>query len=392
MSTPSPRRGWRRTLFDLHGVLGLVAGGLLAFIALSGSLAVFRREIDWLTTPALRVTAPAAQVSLDAVNDGAARAHPPRPGEWLWSIQRPEGPRYAYSVLFRAGDDITEVFVDPATGRATGERDVGIHLGAVANAVRQLHVRLLLGVWGRAFVGLCGALLVLMAITGLALSRRDHGAVVKGRRAVARQHTHIGWWTLAFHLLSGASGAVLGLEVVPRLARRALRPPPASVAEPAPAPAPPPPRPGAVARAARTAERALPGLSARILRFDPESPRVTVYLDHPSPWIARGASEASVDLRDGAVLHVGDARRAPLTSRAYDVLDPLHFGYFGEAWGTLVGYAVRILWCAAGLTPTALLWTGVSLWRRRARGSTTAVRRRACNPLETSAPDAPTTC
>jgi len=391
MSTPSPRRGWRRTLFDLHGALGLLAGGLLAFIALSGSLAVFRREIDWLTTPALRVAPAAASVSLDAVYAGAARAHPARPGEWLWSIQRPEGPRYAYSVLFRAGDAITEVFVDPATGRATGERDVGIHRGAVANAVRQLHVRLLLGVWGRAFVGLCGVLLVLMALTGLALSRRDRGAVAEGRRAVARRHTRIGWWTLAFHLLSGASGAVLGLEVVPRLARRALRPSPARVVE-APFTPAAPPRPGAVAHAARAAERALPGLSPSILRFDPESLRVTVYLDHPSPWIARGASEVSVDLRDGDVLHVGDARRSSLASRAYDALDPLHFGYFGESWGTLVGYAVRALWYAAGLTPTALLWTGLSLWRRRARGSTNAVRRHARDPLETSAPDAPTTC
>ncbi len=93
------------------------------------------------------------------------------------------------------------------------------------------------------------------------------------------------------------------------------------------------------------------------------------------------------------MLDVTDARRAPLASRAYDVLDPLHFGYFGESWGTLAGYAVRALWCAMGFAPTALLWTGLSLWRRRARGGTTA--RRALlrdTPLETPAPDAPTPC
>lgn len=388
----TPRRGWRRALFDLHGGLGLAAGALLAFLALTGSLAVFRREIDWLTTPALRVAPPARHVPLDAVYAGAVRAHPARPGEWLWSIQRPEGPRFAYAVLFREGDEVTEVFVDPATGRATGERAVGIHLGSVANAVRQVHVRLLLGVWGRAFVGLCGVLLVLMALTGLALSRRDRGHAHAGRRAVARRHTHLGWWTLAFHLLSGASGAVLGLEVVPRLARRALRPAPARPVA-APRPASPQLPAGALEGAVSAAATALPGLTARVLRFDPSAPRVTVYLDHPSPWVARGASEVYVGLRSGRVLDVTDARRAPLASRAYDVLDPLHFGYFGESWGTLAGYAVRALWCAMGLAPSALLWTGLSLWRRRARGGTTA--RRALlrdTPLETTAPDAPTPC
>ncbi len=216
--------------------------------------------------------------------------------------------------------------------------------------------------------------------------------MVEGRRAVARRHTRIGWWTLAFHLLSGASGAVLGLEVVPRLARRALRPSPARVVE-APFTPAAPPRPGAVAHAARAAERARSRGSPRASSAStPNRSASPCTSTTPPPWIARGASEVSVDLRDGDVLHVGDARRSSLASRAYDALDPLHFGYFGESWGTLVGYAVRALWYAAGLTPTALLWTGLSLWRRRARGSTNAVRRHARDPLETSAPDAPTTC
>ncbi len=357
-----PGRGWRRTLFALHGTLGLFVGALLAFVAFTGSLTVFRREIDWLTTPALRVAPPTRAVSFDAVGEAASRAHPCAPGESLWWIQRPEGERFAWSVLFRAGERVTEVFVDPSTGRVTGERDVGIHRGAVANTLRQLHVRLFLGAGGRAFVGLVGVLLVAVALLGLALSRRDVGAVVQGRRIIARQHTRLGWWSIAFHLLSGISGAVLGLEVVPTIVRRVLHPAhPRPVVAPAALPA------GSLARAVLAAQRAVPGATVRVLRFDEHLTKVTVCLDHPSPWIAHSATQVRVSLVDSAVLNVNDAREAPLASRAYDLLDPVHFGYFGEAWGTFSGYTLRALWCVAGLSPAALFLTGFTLWRKRAR-------------------------
>jgi len=360
-----PSHRWRRVLFGLHGTFGLVAGAILAVITFTGSLAVFRREIDWLTTPALRVATCVRPRSLDMVHAAALQAHPPRRSEWLWSIQRPEGPNYAYSILFREGDTVTEVFVDPCTGRATGSRVIGLHLDALANTLRQLHVRLFLGVWGRALVGLCGVFLVGMALSGLLLSQRDRGRVLQGRRAIVQKHTHIGWWAFAFHLLLGITGAVLGLEVLPGLLRHDDR---SNVVPPAePRNLTPTVWRLDLEGAVFTAQRVLPGFRMRVLRFAPKGVEVTVYLDHPSPWIARGASEVTVDLQRGKVVAWSDARYASLASRAYDLIDPVHFGYFGEAWGMYTGYLLRILWCAFGLTPTFLFGTGFMLWRRRTR-------------------------
>ncbi len=110
-------------------------------------------------------------------------------------------------------------------------------------------------------MGLVDVLLVAVAPLGFALSRRDVGAVVQGRRIIARQHTRLGWWSIAFHLLSGISGAVLGLEVV----------------APAALPA------GSRARAVLAAQRAVSGATVRVLRFDEHLTKVTVCLDHPSP-------------------------------------------------------------------------------------------------------------
>lgn len=369
---PPRRRPWRRAVFALHGAFGVTAGLLLAFVAATGSLAVFRREIDWLTTPALRVAEAARPVGLDAVRAAADRAHRRAADERLWIVERPEGARFASRVLYRRGERVTELFVDPGTGRVQGEREVGIHRGAVANALRQVHVRLLLGVWGRAFVGALGVCLVATAWAGLALSRRDRGRVLRGRRVIARRHTRLGWATVGFHLLIGTTGAVLGLEVVPGLWRRAFSR--AAAAVPAAVPdaavpdaAVPALPPGALDRAAAVAEAAVAGGRWRALRFDAGGEKATVALDLGAPLVARGACHVRIDLTTGQVLDVVDTRRGAVATRVYDALDPLHFGYFGEVWGTLPGYGIRALWCLAGFSPAGLFFTGLALWRRRSR-------------------------
>lgn len=365
MRDRAAKRSARRRLFDLHAALGLTVGAALAFIALTGSLAVFRREVDWLTTPALRVASGSVVVNLDEAHRAALAGHPPAEGELLWELRRPEGPRYAYVALFRRGNRLTEVFVDPRSGHVTGERTMDVHLDSVAYALRQLHVRLWMGVWGRALVGLCGVFMVALALTGWWLSR-GRGGGARRARGTSRWHLVLGRWTLAFHLVTGASGAVLGLEVLPHLLR--ARPRPAAVSREALPPLGPLAGPHfyGLEEAAQRAAALAPGSVARVLRFGAKPHVVTAHLDHGSPWIARGASEVHVDLLRGRLAVFEDARAAPLRDRAYNALDPLHFGYFGEAWGTAAGYAVRVAWSLLGLSPAVLMVTGTLLWRRRA--------------------------
>ncbi len=365
MSERTPRKGARRRLFDLHAALGLTVGAVLAFVALTGSLAVFRREVDWLSTPALRVTPSAVIVDYDAAWRGAHEGHPPAEDEFLWELRRPEGPRYAYVALFRRGNELTEVFVDPRTGRARGERVMDVHLDSVAYALRQLHVRLWLGVWGRALVGLLGVFMVALSLTGWWLSRRRDGGA-RRTRGTSRLHLVVGRWTLVFHLVTGVSGAVLGLEVLPHLLRPRARPAPVAANAPQPLPHLAGPEFYSLEEAARRSEGLAGGSVARVLRFRQKPHVVTAHLDHGSPWIARGASEVHVDLLRGRLVAFEDARAAGAADRAYNALDPLHFGYFGEAWGTLAGYAVRVAWSLLGLTPAGLMVTGTLLWRRRA--------------------------
>jgi uncharacterized iron-regulated membrane protein len=362
-------------VWDLHAGLGLVLGALFAVIALTGSAAVFRRELDWLSTPALRVDPSATRVGADAV---LRAAYAVMPEGAPFELRPPEGPRFAYVVLWRVGAQTTEVFVDPATARVTGVRRWGDGLGSVANGLRQLHVRLLLGIWGRVLVGALGLALVIAALTGLALGARRRGAAANLRAARSHRHAQVGRWTLAFHLLLGGSGAVLGLEVLPHALSRLGRPAPAPrSALPAPSLAPP----SRLDAVIRSAHKRRPGHALRGVRFGPDPRFVTVMLDAPSPWVRHGAIEVEADLARGLTIAAHDASRGPIGARAYDALDPIHFGYFGEAWGTAPGLLIRALWSLLGLSPAWLALSGFRMMQarteRRSEDSAPALTARA---------------
>lgn len=346
-------------MWDLHAAVGLALGALFAVLALTGSAAVFRRELDWLSTPALRVAPGDGRVGADAV---MRAAHAVMPEGAPFELRPPEGPRFAYVVIWRDGLRTTEVFVDPSTARVTGVRPWGEGLGSLANGLRQLHVRLLLGIWGRALVGLLGLALVMVALTGLALGARRRGAAANVRAARSHRHAQVGRWTLAFHLLLGGSGAVLGLEVLPSALARLGRPAPAPrAARSTPIAA----TPAGLDTVIRSAHKRHPGHALRGVRFGRDPRFVTVMLDAPSPWVRHGATEVTADLARGVTLGAVDATHGPRAARAYDALDPLHFGYFGEAWGRVPGVLIRALWSLLGLSPAWLAVSGFRMMQAR---------------------------
>lgn len=365
---PVAKRSTTRRVHDLHTFAGLAIGAVLAFISLTGSAAVFHRELDWLFTPALRVTPRASRtIGLDAAHRIARASRSHRRNEYLWELRRPEGPRFAYTALFRQNRTLTEVFIDPYTGRVTGHRALELHPSSAAYAWRQLHVRLWLGIWGRALVGLMGLALVALSLTGWWLTRRRLGGPRRAR-GTARTHLTTGRLTLWFHLALGLTGSVLGLEVAPTLIDRLGHTPVTSTkplvrSQQAPLHGP---EVLDLDHAAYLSERLASGTVIRSVRPTEKPHLVAFQLDHPrSPLIAHGASTVFVDLYSGRYFSLEDIRAAPLASRLYASLDPLHFGYFAEALGPFADYTIRVVWSLLGLTPALLFITGTLAFRRR---------------------------
>lgn len=353
----------RATFFHIHSWLGIATGVFVLVIAWSGSLVVFNDEIEWLVNPAARADPVGGVRPIDEVAAAIESRHPDR----RFAIHLQIGARWAHIAYVFEGRSQRLLLVDPATAEIRSDQ---LMEGSTFNTgyfLRQLHVRLLMGYWGRVFVALFGVTLVLSVLTSVWIYREWLTSLFRLRRGHGRRIVHmdlhkaIGLWTLAFNLLFGVTGAVLGLE---NLYFRFRPPPPRAPAVFAPAPAlATPTTPGA----------AIARVTGRDRRFRPTSVAVPldgpiiVRGDHPGVFIAKGASEYAVHRRTGMVHAVVDARRAPWPEYLYNLLDPLHFGYFGDRLGSVAGYAIRVLWALVGLAPGVLGVTGGVMWLERQR-------------------------
>lgn len=344
-----------RTLFVIHKWTGLVSGLLLFVVCLSGAVAVFKAEIDWLITPAKRVKAQEIPASIDAVLRAA--------GPNVSGVVFPSEPDVAYTAY--AGK--RHVFIDPYTAKVTGWREGE----TVANVIRQLHARFYFFGWqGRVFVGVLGLTLTISAITGLVIyAPFMRGVWAQGLRwwqirkgwqlAWSDWHKLIGITSIAFNLLLGVTGAVLGLENLTRYTPRldqAVHPRPQAKSAP---------REmqmigGDAAIAA--AKRAMPDLVPTSLLLPSKfSGHYTIYGNITGHFAREAANFICIDAYDGSVLQVHDSRLVSTGVRAYDWAEPLHFGRFGKT--------IMTLYVLLGLAGSFLSVSGFVLWliKRRSK-------------------------
>jgi uncharacterized iron-regulated membrane protein len=283
-----------------------------------------------------------------------------------------------------------DAYVDPYTGAIQGERiPSGGYFSSVYQFLRQTHVRLLMGLWGRVFVGVLGVSLVLSCLTGLYIYRGwmkkmftlRLGAGLGNRTTWAEAHKFIGVWSLLFNILIGVTGAVLGIEnLVNQIESKWVKPRAKSVATAnAETPAATPAARRAAAPPANAAMLPLDTLLAKAREAFPDlTPRTITFParagaplgirgEVPSMLVAqshvRSANGITLDSSTGAVINKVDGRTNTGWKRAYWMIDPLHFGYFG-------GMPTKVIWFVLGLTPSVLALTGTWMWwKRRSRAT-----------------------
>jgi uncharacterized iron-regulated membrane protein len=378
----------RATAFRWHSWLGVATGAFMLVIAWSGSIAVFNDEIGWLLTPELRADPAAGVRPLDDVVAALRERFPGR----RFDVHVQSGPSWAHTAYVYDQRRTIYVHVDPATAQVTRADVMDGYTWNVVYFIRQLHVRLLMGLWGRVFVGIFGVTLVLSIVTSLYVYRDWLRSLVRVRRGAGRRifhmdlHKTVGAWALVFNLVFGITGAVLGLEnlyyqVMPR--RTAPRTPvPATELH-----LPPGLTHGAAAEALASAD---PAFVPTVVQVNPAQSSAVIRGDHPGALIAKDASFYRVDLASGRVIDRSDARSAPWPTYLYNTLDPLHFGYFGDKWSAAASYAIKAVWCLLGLTPGILSITGGYMWllrRRRVRAAASA--RASLSGMEPAATGAP---
>jgi uncharacterized iron-regulated membrane protein len=361
-----------------HRWLGLIAGLGLTLSGLTGSALVFRHEIDAALNPELLEVQPApSHAPLQAILDGVRRTHP---NETPTRIRMPQRVTGTYEIWMGDAPD-RYVYADPYRGMLLGDRRPKEFL---TGWLFLLHTQLLAGSIGKQLVGIGGFALMLIGLTGLALwwPRGRPGAwrawrsrlVVQGgnaKRVTHDVHRVTGFYASLFLLIGGLTGASL---IYPAAFERAAH----VVAGSAPAIVS---TTRSVVRAPAAADLSLDTLLAIAERAQPGGVVSYVYLPTSSNPTFRvrkrlpgekhpnGKSFVHLEPSTGRVVAVENGANAPLGSRLFSILYPLHIGSLG-------GIATRLLVVLVGLSLPSLAVTGalIWLWRRRPAPGAPAAR------------------
>ncbi|WP_255530400.1 PepSY domain-containing protein [Novosphingobium sp. NBM11] len=153
-----------RTIWRWHFYAGLFAVPMVLVLALSGSLYLFKPQIERWEERAFRSLPVAETVSPDAQGEAALSAFP---GARLHSYRLPEreGDAALVHIALPGGKGMRDVFVSPQ-GKVLGSLDPDKRIIAIDRAV---HGQLLLGKRGSWIVELAASWGIVMILTGLYL-------------------------------------------------------------------------------------------------------------------------------------------------------------------------------------------------------------------------------
>lgn len=354
-------KGAGRSLWwRVHQWAGLQLSLFLAFVFVTGTLAVFSAEIDWLTRPAMwAAPTPAAErASWGAIGE-AVKAHAPdRPLAYAYA---PIHPAATFDALVENPEGgQTHVYVHPRTGEVTGE---GPWAG-VQRFLRNTHRHLMLPIkYGVPIVSVSALLLAVSFVTSFwtykkwwrGFFRWPRGRTM--RALVGDLHRFMGLWSLwfvvvmivtgVFYLVEVMGGAAPPLQAQVEVAETAAAPPALSEAE-------------AIDRGVALLRARLPDFKIEQVRWPTETEptfEVHGYTDRAILVRAR-ANAVRIDAATGEILSIVDPRTLSVHQRISEAADPLHFGYFG-------GYLTKIIWFLFGAGLSTLAITGVVIYALR---------------------------
>lgn len=326
----------------------------MSFVLLTGTLAVFSHEIDWLVNPTLR--APAAEtVAWEEMADGAAKAVP---GGTIRYLFAPHTEGFAATALVTHPDGgYRIVYFDPGTGAVQG---TGPFL-TVQRTLRFLHRHLMLpAIIGVPIVAALSVPLLISLVTSLFIYKKWWRGFAKlPRRRNARTwfgdfHRLAGVWCLWFTALMAVTGLWYLVESLggraPALPSPDIPSNPISSVEAATQ------LPDVLA----AARQAYPALEVERIRFPIDGIGAFAIQGAAAntPLVGPDANAVWVTSDPVQVQLVSSSAELTIHQRISQMADPLHFGTVGGFW-------TRLTWFVFGAGLTALSISGAAIYSLR---------------------------
>jgi uncharacterized iron-regulated membrane protein len=350
-----------RIAFWSHTLLGLSLGLVMLALGLTGSVLVYRPELERAMYPQFfALEEKPTGASLDQAL-AAAQAHA---GTKATSVRLSATTNEALEFSFRLPDRRTmRVYVDANTSQVLGTRQTDWIL-----TLHAFHHDLFAPGTGRKVLGYLGWALVALAGTGLATLLR--------RSTVAAQAFREPWSARSLHYVTGAVALpVLLIIALTSTAftwgsqyRSLLRVMSGAAVEESPKGNSTGAEVAGVEQVLAAARAALPDAEATLIRIPERTGDPIVVRFRADGDMRRiGNHQVWVEPDTLKVLRVSGGSRRTLDVRVSDSFFPLHTGEFG-------GELTRFLWAAAGLAPGFLFLSGFLVWMRRVRPNRNTVQ------------------
>ncbi len=218
-----------KKIWAWHSWLGLYSGLVIIILSITGSLAIFKNEIDQTLNPALYQVKPTAVDQLPQAQIQAIVQRFENVTNYAVNISRDPKRSWLLSLYQKnkhtGQKDCTEIFIDPYSGKVLGQRD---RYKTFSYTLRTLHIRLFNQWYGRQLVGLAGICLLISTILGVIIyspfmKKQKFGQFKRKKKRYNDWHKYLGIIALFFNFMMAVTGAYLGFQ--PWIKQHIYRPP-----------------------------------------------------------------------------------------------------------------------------------------------------------------------
>ncbi len=340
-------------LKPVHIWIGIVSGVFLSVIALTGSVIVFRADLERASAPRDKASA-ATQASVD---EAARQVGIARPDARIRRVRLPQAGEPFIFQVESDGKRTERIVASASSGRVLGVLET-----RTVDWLIDLHRNLLEGKQGRNAVGVFGIALFILSVSGILMwfagarnwqswtSVRPSGSA---RRFNFELHRATGLWACVFLAVISFTGVERAYPDSFRAAVQALG------SRPADARAPKKIKYASMRpfeEYLRSGHAAMPDGVPVELRLPGAQGPVDLRLYRHGDFSPSG-NHVYLDPATAKVLQVDRIADRPMGARFLAALAPIHYGEFG-------GIPVKLTWALAGLTPVLLFITGLAAWWR----------------------------
>jgi uncharacterized iron-regulated membrane protein len=347
----------RNLLLKVHLVLALLCGVFVVVLGLSGSVLVYRADLERALFPEATLQQPAEEVTAwQTAVQGYKATHP---DTRLRSISLPQpGSRDALQLVVATSAGVKRVYLDPENGRELGERLPNSDwLAWLVN----LHHNLFAD--SHFYTGLVGAGFTAMCVTGIiawwptaGLSRSP---AFHARRGMNARETHhfFGFWSFVLLLVIAFTGTVFTwrdayngvaawISGQPKPESRVRIDGNATSVD--------------LDQAVAAAKTAMPGATPTLLRLPTKDGEpLIVRMRAGSDLRPIGSNQVFIGA-SGEVVRVDRLADKAFAFRVVEAFTPIHFAEAG-------GWPIKLLWTGAGFVPAVLFFSGLRIWWRTLR-------------------------